>query len=113
MALDANTNASVTERGGLIPRKPIDQLEAIQALYGQVDKGTAAETVIRVLDPIIEQRLGLLLNQLDQCPAELGPLLDLRAKISEVWRIRKELTTVSKQGKNALGALKNVVTLKV
>lgn len=107
------SNPASTDRGGLIPRKPVEQLEAIQSLYGKVDKGTAAETVIRLLDPIIEQRLGLLLNQLEQCPPELGPMLDLRAKISEVWRIRKELTSFSKQGSNALEVLKNVITLKV
>lgn len=104
--------ASTTDRGGLIPRKPVEGLEAIQSLYGAVDKGTAAETVIRVLDPIIEQRLGVLLDQLAACPPELGPILDIRAKIGEVWRIRKDLTSVSKTGKNALEALKSVVTLQ-
>lgn len=112
MAIESITNPQTTERGGLIPRKPVDELAAIQALYGAVDKGTAAETVIRVLDPIIEQRLGLLLDKLAQCPPELGPMLDVRAQIGEVWRIRKELTSVSKAGKNALEALKSVVTLQ-
>src|SRR3990167_3782754 len=68
-----------------------EQIKEMDKLYASMEIGSASETVILAIDPIIERRLGMLLDKLTQCPAELGTILDIRAQICETWRIRKSL----------------------
>ena len=90
------------------PLGPNATIDEIDKLYGQLEIGNAAETVIRMLDPIIEERLGRLLDELSHCPAELGPILDLRARINEAWRLRKEITQKAREGKRAIDKLQAI-----
>lgn len=87
--------------------------EAVDRLYELADIGVAAETVAKALAPIIERRLGYLLDQFGKCPPELGPLLDLKAQISEVWRLRQELKIQAMKGQTALEALQKMMNWHV
>ena len=99
------------EIGQLPPKAPLGpsaSMEEIDKLYGQLEIGNAAETVIRMLDPIIEERLGRLLDELGKCAPELGLILDVRARISEAWRLRKEITAKAAEGKRAINKLQAI-----
>ena len=85
------------------------KIEAVQKLMGDAEVGVASDLVIQALDPIMERRLGVLLDSFEKCAPELGPLLDLRAKISEVWRVRKELKSVRDKGKSSWEALQIIL----
>ena len=78
-------------------------------LHDSAELGYSSELVLKAMDPMIERRLGSLLDQFDNVKAELGPLLDLRAKISEVWRIRRELKGNMLKGQNAVDVMKRIV----
>lgn len=86
-----------------------NNISKVEELCNKADQGVAAEVVLRAMDPILERRLGLLLNQFEQCPPELGPLLDLRAKISEVWIMRREMNLLAGKGKTAAEALSRIL----
>ena len=93
--------------------KPVSAAVArIDAAWKEMERGASAESVLRVLDPLVEKRLGTLLDGFRQCPPELGPLLDFRASICELWRIRKELKDAGKLGKHAATVLEGITQLK-
>ena len=70
--------------------------------------GVGSETLLRVLNPIIEKRLEEISLKLIQAEPELGKLLDLRAQFAEVHRIRRELKSVADLGKEASDALADI-----
>ena len=93
--------------------KPVSAAIAkIDSAWKEMERGASAESVLKVLDPLLEKRLGTLLDGFRQCPPELGALLDFRASICEVWRMRKELKDSSKIGKHAANVLEAIVTPK-
>ena len=94
-----------------INENPIKQpkYEAIDELYNVAELGVAAETVVKAITPIIERRLGFLLDQFSKCAPELGPLLQLQAQITEVWRLRQELKIQAMKGQTALEALQKIL----
>jgi hypothetical protein len=93
--------------------KPVSAAAArIDAAYREMERGASSESVLKVLDPLLEKRLGVLLDGFRQCPPELGPLLDFRASICELWRMRKELKDAGKIGKSAAAVLEALVTPK-
>ena len=83
--------------------------ERADILHDSAELGYSSELVLKAMDPMIERRLGSLLDQFDNVKPELGPLLDLRAKISEVWRIRRELKNNMLKGQNAVDVMKRIV----
>ena len=83
--------------------------ERADALHDSAELGYSSELVLKAMDPIIERRLGSLLDQFENVKPEMGPLLDLRAKISEVWRIRREMKKNMLNGKNAVDVMKRFV----
>ena len=83
------------------------QDEYVQA-HSAASSGVGAQTLLEVLDPLIEERLGRLLTALEQAKPELPVLLDLRAKITEVNRIRRELLRVRNEGVEAATALRAI-----
>src|SRR5688572_23486438 len=85
------------------------RIEATEKLYNDAELGASSETVIRAMEPLMEKRLAVLLDQFMLVPPELGPMLDLRAKISEVWRIRKELKQARDKGRNSWEALQVIL----
>ena len=92
------------------PPKPISAaISKIDTAWKEMERGAAAQSVLNVLDPILEARLGILLDSFRMCPSELGALLDHRAKICEVWRMRKELKDAGKLGKSAAATLEALV----
>lgn len=94
------------------PTQVSDRIAATEKLYNEAELGASSDTVLRALDPIIEKRLGLLLDQFAQCAPELGPLLDLRAKITETWRIRKELLNARSRGRRSWETLQQILDEK-
>lgn len=90
--------------------KPVSvAINKIDAAYKEMERGATAQSIVNVLDPILEKRLGTLLDQFRQCPPELGPLLDHRAKICEVWSMRKELTDAAKLGKSSAAVIEAMI----
>ena len=99
MALNSNPNS-----------KPFGTLqERADALHDSAELGYSSELVLKAMDPIIERRLSSLLDQFVNTPPELAPMLDLRAKISEVWRIRSEMKRNMLNGQNAVDVMKRIV----
>lgn len=72
--------------------------EALGILTDEVRKGVGAQTLLRVMGPVLDERLEMLLNQLDHCPPSLNELLDLRAKISYLRTLRRELNQAAQVG---------------
>lgn len=92
---------SVANKGG-DPNLPLQaKINRVDKLYEEREKGNKANTILQMLDPLLEQRLGVLLDGFRQAPAELGPLLDFRAQLCEVWRMRQELRRAAIAGKSA------------
>jgi len=70
--------------------------------------GVGADTLLRTLLPVVERRLEGLLVELIQCEPDFERLLDLRAQIKEVVRIKQELDNVRQVGREASEALKQI-----
>jgi hypothetical protein len=87
----------------------MSKIEEIEAIYAKAEAGLSAEVVLRALEPALERRLGVLLELFASTPAELGPILDLRARIAEVWRMRKELKAVKQRGESAQEAITRII----
>lgn len=85
------------------------KFKVIDDLSEMAELGVSAGTVVEALEPIMDRRLGQLLDKLQQCPPELGPILDIKAQIGEVWRIRKEMIAFKNKGQSAADALNNIV----
>ncbi len=101
MALNSNPKPNPKPFGTLQERADI--------LHDSAELGYSSELVLKAMDPIIERRLGALLDQFENTPPELGPMLDLRAKISEVWRIRREMKNNMLKGRNAVDVMRKIV----
>lgn len=86
-----------------------DKIAAVDSLHDEAQLGYSADIVLKAMDPILERRLALLLDQFQTCQPELSYLLDLRAKISEIWRIRKELLKAKSDGSRAVEVLKTII----
>ena len=86
-------------------------LEVAEQLSDVAELGMSAEIVIKALAPIMDRRLGLLLDKFQNCPPELGPILDIKAQIGEVWRIKRELQMAVGKGQSATVALQNIVSV--
>lgn len=85
------------------------RIAATERLYTEAELGASADTVLRAVDPLIERRLGLLLDQFASCAPELGPLLDFKAKISEIWRMRKEILIARSKGRQSWDTLQAIL----
>ena len=95
------------------PNTPLsDRIAATEKLYNEAELGVSADAVLRALDPMIERRLGLLLDQFAVCAPELGALLDLRGKISELWRMRKEMLQAREKGRRSFDVIQSVLLEK-
>lgn len=67
-------------------------------LYDQAAHGVGAETLFKVLQPILEAKFVQLMAELRDAAPELGSLLDARAKLCEIWRQYTELERAYKTG---------------
>jgi len=86
------------------PRKNYSP-EALGILNDESLAGAGASTVMRSLGPIFAARLEYFLNALDNAPPDLNVLLDLRAKISVMRSLNRELTQQMQRGHEAAGEL--------
>jgi len=84
--------------------------DQIQQVYDEADAGVGAATLLKALEPMIERRFDSLLDQFAQLPPELGPLLDFRAKIGEIQRIRRELRQAKMKGARAMEVLSSIIS---
>ena len=87
---------------------PSEIIGEMDRLYGSIEMGAAASTILELIDPIVEQRLGELLNKLELCPPELGPILDIKARICEMWRMRKRIKEKQIVGRKAVDIIKGL-----
>jgi hypothetical protein len=87
---------------------PSEVISEMDRLYGSIEMGAAADQILKLIDPIVEQRLGELLNRLEQCPPELGPILDIKARLCEMWRMRKKIKERQLVGKKAVDVIKGL-----
>jgi hypothetical protein len=72
--------------------------ETLGILQDEVRKGVGSDTLLRTLGPILETRLESYLTALDQAPPDLATLLDLRAKISTLRILKRELEQAVRVG---------------
>jgi hypothetical protein len=91
------------------PKKLSEQINQVDGLYREAAKGEKAKAILEILDPILEARLGVLLDGFRQAPPEIGAMLDFRAQICEVWRMRQQLSVAVKVGKSAEQTLEGLV----
>ena len=77
---------------------PASRIVQSDRLVKEVNRGQAADQVLKLLDPLMEERLGQLLEEFSRCHPDLGPLLRLQAQIAEVWRIRRTLNNAKMTG---------------
>jgi len=87
-----------------------NRLQAIDKLADQSEIGYAATIVTNVLAPKIERRLALLLDHFEHVSPDLPSMLDLRAQITEVWRIKKQLDLARADGSRAANVLETIVS---
>ena len=88
------------------PRKNYSP-EALGILNDETLAGAGASTVMRSLGPVITARLEYFLGVLDNAPPDLNVLLDLRAKISVMRSLNRELTQQMQRGHEAAGELES------
>lgn len=75
--------------------------ETLGILNEEVRRGVGAGTLASVLGPILDKKLEDLLTALDAAEPELTKLLDLRAKISTLRNLRKDLQRAMAVGREA------------
>jgi hypothetical protein len=75
--------------------------EALGILTDEVRKGVGASTLLRSLGPILDARLEAALTAFEQAPPDLNQLLDLRAKITTLRTLKRELDQAVRVGHEA------------
>jgi hypothetical protein len=81
--------------------KPTYTPEQLGLLTDEVKRGVGSGTLLRTLGPIYESRLESVLNALEQAPPNLEILLDLRAKLSTLRNLKRELDNAVRVGGEA------------
>ena len=70
--------------------------------------GVGAETLLRVLGPVIQDQFDKLVMELITCEPTLEKLLKVRGEIAAFYRIKNELGHVANRGKEAAEALDKI-----
>lgn len=71
-------------------------------------QGVGAETLLRVLGPVIQEQYDKLIIELITCDPTLEKLLKVRGEIAAIHRIKTELSHVANRGKEASEALQDI-----
>jgi hypothetical protein len=82
--------------------------EVLGILNDEVRSGVGAATLLSTLGPLLDQRLDSLLFALESTAPDLNNLLDLRARISVVRSLKRELAKVAQRGVEAGEQLSHV-----
>lgn len=77
--------------------------------YELINQSVGAETMLGTLGPMIDRQLDGLIAQLQFQPPELGPLLDFRAKIVNLWRMKQRLRQGAAKGKELTEVFKQMI----
>ena len=83
-----------------VPRK-VHSPEALGILNDESLAGAGATTIMRSLAPALDARLTYFLKALEDAPPDLNVLLDLRAKISTIRSLQRELDATMRRGHEA------------
>lgn len=75
--------------------------ETLGILNDDVRAGVGAETLGRVLGPILDRHITQLLNELEKAPSDLNIILDIRSRLGAYTAIRRELDQIVQLGKEA------------
>jgi hypothetical protein len=86
--------------------------DKIQELYDEASAGVGAETLLKTMEPLLERRMEVIINKLCSASPELSTLLDLRAQLAEVWRMRRELKAMASRGATAVDTLTRLMTAR-
>lgn len=86
-------------------KPPVLSPEALGILTDESLAGAGAATIMRTLGPVLDARLEYFLVALEQAPSDLNVLLDLRAKISTIRALRRDLVERVQRGREASDAL--------
>jgi hypothetical protein len=84
----------------------------VSEAHNEAMAGVGAQTLLNVLEPLMERRIKSLLDSLAILPPDLPILLDVRAKLVETRRIQRELERVKRDGVEAAEALRTIMTDK-
>ena len=84
------------------------EVEVISSAHNAAQKGVGAQTILEVLEPMVVTRTRRLLDVLSSVEPKLEILLDVRARLSEVHRIQKELDTLRNEGADAANVLRRI-----
>ena len=77
--------------------------------YETINQSVGAQTMLETLGPMIDRQLDGLIAQLQFLPPELGPLLDARAKIVNIWRMKQRLSQGAARGKELTEVFKQMM----
>ena len=77
--------------------------------YDLINQTVGAETVLGTLGPIIEKQLEALLNQFQWAEPRLEVLLDYRAKILNLHRMRLRLRQVAAKGADVTEVFRQMI----
>ena len=85
--------------------------ETLGILTDESTAGAGAETLLRTLGPVLDNKLDALLMALETAAPELNTLLDLRAKISTVRSLRRELVQTARLGRESAAVLTEIYSI--
>lgn len=91
-----------------MPTKVKHNPEALGILNDESLAGAGAATIMRTLGPVLDKQLNYFLQKLEDAPANLDVLLDLRAKVSTIRALRRELDSQMHRGREAAEELEAV-----
>jgi D-serine deaminase-like pyridoxal phosphate-dependent protein len=93
------------------PRK-VHTPEALGILNDESLAGAGATTIMRTLAPVLSARLAYFLKALEDAPPDINVLLDLRAKVSTIRQLQRELETTMRRGGEAAGELESLYNVQ-
>jgi hypothetical protein len=77
--------------------------------YDLINQSVGAETMLGTLGPIMERQLEALLNQFQWCEPKLEVLLDYRAKILTIFRMKQRLKQAAAKGAEQTEVFKQMI----
>jgi hypothetical protein len=81
--------------------------------YETINTSVGAQTILSALGPMIDRQLDGLMAQFQFVEPELGKLLDHRAKILTLWRMKQNLRQGAAKGADITQAFQQMVADKM
>lgn len=81
----------------------------IMDIYETASASVAAETLLDAMRPQLKRSLEMNMRALFEAPADLGSLLDARAKLKVIWDLQRGLEQDAKRGAKAVEIMNNLL----